>query len=175
MHLFFSTICFIMMNTLVIFDFTKESDLKSWYVVNDTVMGGESAGKMGTDEAGNGLFEGHVSLDNNGGFTSIRYDAGKTQLQGHTKFIIVLKGDGKTYQFRVKTNNRDYYSYIYSFETSGNWQTIEIPFNNMVPSFRGQNLNMPNFPGAYMEEIGFLIGNKKAEDFKITIDNITAQ
>ena len=163
------------MNTLVIFDFTKEADLKNWYVMNDTVMGGVSTGKMGEDPAGNGLFEGHVSLDNNGGFTSVRYDAGKIKLQGYSKFLIVLKGDGKAYQFRVKTNSKDYYSYVYSFETTGNWQTIEIPFNNMVPSFRGQLLNMANFPGDYMEEIGILIGNKIAEDFKMAIDNITVQ
>ena len=163
------------MNTLVIFDFTKEADLKNWYVINDTVMGGVSAGKMGKDAAGNGLFEGHVSLDNNGGFTSVRYDAGKIKLQGYSKFLIVLKGDGKAYQFRVKTNTKDYYAYVYSFETTGNWQTIEIPFSNMVPSFRGQLLNMANFPGDYMEEIGILIGNKIAEDFKMTVDNITVQ
>ena len=163
------------MNTLVIFDFTKEADLKNWYVVDDTVMGGVSAGKMGKDAAGNGLFEGHVSLDNNGGFTSVRYDAGKIKLQGYSKFLIVLKGDGKAYQFRVKTNSNDYYAYVYSFETTGNWQTIEIPFSNMVPSFRGQLLNMANFSGDYMEEIGILIGNKKEEDFKMAIDNITVQ
>ena len=163
------------MNTLVIFDFTKEADLKNWYVINDTVMGGVSAGKMGIDAAGNGLFEGHVSLDNNGGFTSVRYDAGKIKLQGYSKFLIVLKGDGKAYQFKVKTNSKDYYAYVYSFETTGNWQTIEIPFSNMVPSFRGQLLNMANFPGDYMEEIGILIGNKIAEDFKMAIDNIIVQ
>ena len=164
-----------MINTLVIFDFTKEADLKNWYVVNDTVMGGASAGKMSTDAAGHGLFEGHVSLDNNGGFTSIRYDAGKIKLQGYNKFVIVLKGDGKAYQFRVKTNSNDYYSYVYSYETTGNRQTIEIPFSSMAPSFRGRSLNMANFPGNYMEEIGFLIGNKKEEDFKLVIENITAQ
>lgn len=163
------------MNTLVIFDFTNEADLKNWYVMNDTVMGGVSAGKMGKDAAGNGLFEGNVSLDNHGGFTSVRYDAGKIKLQGYSKFLIVLKGDGKAYQFRVKTNSKDYYAYVYSFETTGKWQTIEIPFSNMVPSFRGQLLNMANFFGDYMEEIGILIGNKIAEDFKITIDNITVQ
>ena len=163
------------MNTLVIFDFTKEADLKNWYVVDDTVMGGVSAGKMGKDAAGNGLFEGHVSLDNNGGFTSVRYDAGKIKLQGYSKFLIMLKGDGKAYQFRVKTNSKDYYAYVYSFETTGNWQTIEIPFSNMVPSFRGQLLNMANFSGDYMEEIGILIGNKIAEDFKMAIDNIIVQ
>ena len=163
------------MNTLVIFDFTKEADLKNWYVMNDTVMGGVSAGKMGIDAAGNGLFEGHVSLDNNGGFTSVRYDAGKVKLQGYSKFLIVLKGDGKAYQFRVKTNSKDYYAYVYSFETTGSWQTIEIPFSNMVPSFRGQLLNMANFFGDYMEEIGILIGNKIAEDFKMAVNNVTVQ
>ena len=163
------------MNTLVIFDFTKEADLKNWYVINDTVMGGVSTGKMGKDSAGKGLFEGHVSMDNNGGFTSVKYDAGKIKLQGYSKFLIVLKGDGKAYQFRVKTNSKDYYAYVYSFETTGNWQTIEIPFSSMVPSFRGQLLNMANFSGDYMEEIGILIGNKIAEDFKMAIDNITVQ
>ena len=164
-----------MINTLVIFDFTKEADLKNWHVVNDTVMGGASAGKMSTDTAGNGLFEGHVSLDNNGGFTSIRYDVGKIKLHGYSKFVIVLKGDDKAYQFRVKTNSKDYYSYVYSFETTGIWQTIEIPFSSLAPSFRGQSLNMANIPGDYMEEIGILIGNKKVEDFKMAIDNISVQ
>ncbi len=143
--------------------------------MNDTVMGGDSAGKMGVDAEGKGLFEGHVSLDNNGGFTSIKYDAGKIMLQGYSKFVITLKGDGKAYQFRAKTNSNDYYSYVYIFETTGNRQTIEIPFSTMVPSFRGRSLNMANFPGDYMEEIGFLIGNKKEEDFKLAIDHISVQ
>ena len=157
----------------MIFDFTEEADLKNWSVVNDTVMGGQSAGKIGKDAQGKGLFEGHVSMDNNGGFTSIRYDAGKIKLQGYSKFVIVLKGDGKPYQFRVKTNSSDDYAYVYSFETSGNWQTFEIPFSDMVPSFRGRSLNLANFPSDYLEEIGILIGNKTAEDFKLAIDNIS--
>jgi len=163
------------MNTMMIFDFTKDADLQKWYIVNDTVMGGKSAGKMGVDGEGHGMFEGHVSLDNNGGFTSIRYDAGKTTLQGYSKFVMVLKGDGKAFQFRVKTKSNEYYSYIYSFETTGNWQTIEIPFSSMAPSFRGRTLDMKNFPGNYIEEIGFLIGNKKEEDFTLLIDNISVQ
>ncbi len=166
---------FLMMNALLIFDFTKDADVTNWYVVNDTVMGGVSAGKMGVDADGHGVFNGHVSLDNNGGFSSIKYDAGKTKLQGFSKFVIKLKGDGKGYQFRVKTKNNEYYSYIFSFTTTGNWQTIEIPFNSMKPSFRGRSLDIPNFPGEHLEEIGFLIGNKKAEDFNLLIDNISVQ
>lgn len=164
-----------MMNTLMIFDFTKDADLQNWSVVDDTVMGGVSNGKMGMDAEGNGIFQGHVSLDNNGGFTSIRYNAGKIMLQDYSKFLVVLKGDGKTYQFRVKAKSNEYYAYIFSFETTGNWQTIEIAFRNMIPSFRGQTLDMANFPGDSLEEIGFLIGNKKEEDFKLSIDHIRVE
>ncbi len=159
----------------MIFEFTKDADLQKWYVVNDTVMGGKSGAKMAVDADGHGLFQGHVSLDNNGGFSSIRYDAGKTKLEGYSKFLIVLKGDGKTFQFRVKTKSNDYYSYVLNFETTGSRQTIDIPFSNLSPSFRGQVLDMANFPGIYLEEIGFLVGNKKAEDFKLIIDNISVQ
>jgi NADH dehydrogenase [ubiquinone] 1 alpha subcomplex assembly factor 1 len=45
----------------------------------------------------------------------------------------------------------------------------------MQPNFRGQTLGMANFPGDSLEEIGFLIGNKKAEDFKLAIDYISVQ
>ncbi len=164
-----------MINTLMIFDFTKDAGTQNWYVVDDTVMGGVSAGKMGVDNEGHGLFQGHVSLDNNGGFSSIRYNAGKTKLQGYSKFVIALKGDGKAYQFRVKTKSSQYYSYIFTFTTTGNRQTIEIPFSNMYPAFRGRTLDMANFPGDSLEEIGFLIGNKKEEDFKLSIDYISVQ
>ncbi len=164
-----------MMNTLTLFDFNINANLKNWYVVDDTVMGGESAGKMTMDDDGNGLFTGHVSLENNGGFSSIRYDAGNTVLQDFRKFIIKLKGDGKGYQFRVKTKKRDYYSYTCDFNTSGEWQTVEIPFSKLEPAFRGRKLDMKIFPGEQLEEIGFLIGNKKEEDFTLLIDHISVQ
>lgn len=159
----------------MIFDFTKNASLQNWYVVDDTVMGGISAGKMAVNGEGHGLFQGHVSLDNNGGFSSLRFNAGKTILQGYSKFVILLKGDGKAYQFRVKTTSNQYYSYSFSFTTNNSWQTIEIPFSSMVPTFRGQTLDMANFPGDKLEEIGFLAGNKKEEDFKLMIDCISVQ
>jgi NADH dehydrogenase [ubiquinone] 1 alpha subcomplex assembly factor 1 len=171
----FSTICYLMMNTIMLFNFTKDADMQHWHVVDDSVMGGVSAGKMAVNEDGHGVFQGRVSLDNNGGFSSIRYHAGSTKLKGYSKFVIAVKGDGKVYQFRVKTNSSDYYSYTVPFNTTNQWQTIEIPFSNMVPFFRGRTLDMANFPGDSLEEIGFLIGNKKAEDFKLVIDNICVQ
>jgi hypothetical protein len=42
----------------------------------------------------------------------------------------------------------------------------------MYPSFRGRILDMPNYDKANLEEIAFLIGNKKAEKFELKIDFI---
>lgn len=36
-------------------------------------MGGKSSGDFYINESGNGVFEGFVSLANNGGFSSVRY------------------------------------------------------------------------------------------------------
>jgi NADH dehydrogenase [ubiquinone] 1 alpha subcomplex assembly factor 1 len=83
-----------------------------------------------------------------------------------------VKGDGNNYQFRIKTSSRDYASYIYEFETTTDWLTITIPFNVMEPRFRGRRLNDPNFPGEQMEEIAFLIGNKKEQSFELLLDKI---
>ena len=80
--------------------------------------------------------------------------------------------DGKFYQFRIKTNTSDSCSYVASFNTTKNWQTIEIPFASMYPAFRGQKLNAENYPGKQMEQIAFLIGNKIAESFKLEIERI---
>ena len=42
----------------------------------------------------------------------------------------------------------------------------------MYPAFRGRNLNMDNFSSETIEELAFLIGNKKKEHFKLEIDTI---
>lgn len=160
------------MSPVTIFDFNKGSDLSGWNIVNDVVMGGRSSGTFELNHEGNGLFTGSVSLENNGGFSSVRYRFSSNYIDDYKKFVIRLKGDNKTFQFRVKTNSNDYYSYIFYIATSDEWQTIEIPFNEMYPSFRGMKLNQPNYPGESIGEIGFLFGNKKAEDFRLEIDKI---
>jgi hypothetical protein len=163
------------MTSKVIFDFDKKSDIKDWKVVVDGVMGGRSSGNFSLNSDGNGVFEGTISLENNGGFSSVRYKFKKIETEGYSKAVLKIKGDGKNYQFRVKSNSGDYYSFIIPFETSGEWQEIEIPLKEMYPSFRGRKLDMPNFANGPIEEITFLIANKRQENFRLLIDEITLQ
>lgn len=156
----------------IIFDFTQQSNISSWRIVDDGVMGGRSQGNFKIDENGNGVFYGNVSLENNGGFSSLRYRFAKIDVSKNSKVILKLKGDGKKYQFRVKDNDNNYYSYINYFETSNNWQLIEINLADMYPTFRGRKLNMNNFSSNEIEEIAILIGNSKKESFRLEIDKI---
>lgn len=155
-----------------IFDFQAGTSLKDWYVVNDGVMGGRSTGSLILDTEGHGLFSGNISLENNGGFSSIRYDTGVLELEGYRNIVLRVKGDGKRYQFRIKSSQADYYSYVNYFNTSGEWQDIRLPLNEMYAVFRGSRLNMPDFTGETLEEIGILIGNKEAQTFELRIDAI---
>jgi len=138
-------------------------------------MGGLSDSKIYLNESGNAIFEGHVSLENNGGFAMVMYRFSPKKVENYTKAVIRLKGDGKKYQFRLKSKADDYFSYITHFETTGDWQTVEISLAEMFPSFRGRVLNLPNYPSETIEEIAFLIGNKKEENFKLELDKIELQ
>jgi NADH dehydrogenase [ubiquinone] 1 alpha subcomplex assembly factor 1 len=157
---------------VLLFDFSKNVSLKDWNIVDDRVMGGVSNGTFTLDENGHGKFSGYVSLDNNGGFSSVRYQFDKKTVSKESKVILRVKGDKKDYQFRIKDNANQYYSYITTFSTNGEWQDVEINLKDLYPSFRGRKLNMPNFNGTSMEEIVFLIANGKDEKFELLIDKM---
>jgi NADH dehydrogenase [ubiquinone] 1 alpha subcomplex assembly factor 1 len=108
---------------------------------------------------------------------SLQYDTGFATLpvNADSKIMLTIKGDGKKYQFRAKDNTGKYYSYITYFSTTGHWQNISISLRDMYPSFRGRTLDLPNFSANSIEEIVLLIGNKKAEPFKLLIDKIELQ
>jgi hypothetical protein len=157
----------------VIIDFKTGFKFQNWTVVDDVVMGGESEGNLYINEKGNAVFEGIVSLDNSGGFSSVRYRFDEKNVESYSWIILRVKGDGKTYQFRVKTSLYDRHSYAYEFSTNGSWQKIRIPLADMYPTWRGMTLKADDYPAERMEEIAILIGNKKAEQFKLEIDSIS--
>lgn len=158
-----------------IFDFNTTTEIREWSVVNDGVMGGLSQGNMSLSADGHGVFGGTVSLENNGGFSSVRYRPDQLDINGADHCKIRLKGDGKNYQFRVKKDIYDRYSYIYTFETTGDWQVVTIPLNEMYPSFRGRRLDLENYAASTIAEVTFLIGNKKAESFRLELDWIRVE
>lgn len=173
MRYIFTSLLFLIANTMVVFEFTSDSDLSNWNIVEDVVMGGRSNGNFFLNNSGNGVFNGAVSLENNGGFSSVRYSLSSLNIKAYTTAVLILRGDGKLYQFRVKSNTSQRHSYITSFDTSGEWQTIEILLSDLYPAFRGSKLNIGNFQEETFSQLAFLIGNKKEEAFELEIKSIS--
>jgi hypothetical protein len=169
-HLLTFILLMIVQPPITLFHFDSKNDISNWRIVDDVVMGGRSNGHFKINDAGHGLFSGKVSLENNGGFSMVQYRFKTKRTNDCSKVSIKLKGDKKTYQFRIKSKHSDYYTYVASFDTSGNWETIEIPFESFYPAFRGRKLDIPNYNGKQMDMVAFLIGNKKAESFSLEID-----
>ena len=163
------------MQPLQLYHFSHNCDLKQWKTVNDSVMGGISTSSIVTNAEGKGVFTGTVSLENSGGFCAVKHTFNTVQVQNLKAFALLLKGDGKPYQFRVKNKVSDAHSYVFAFETTTNWQTVLIPFHALQATFRGQKLNLPAFDGAQLEEIMFLVSNKISETFTLIIDQIDAE
>jgi hypothetical protein len=86
-----------------------------------------------------------------------------------------VKGDGKTYEFRLKGFSDQPESYVHSFNTTGEWENIKLPINQFYPQFRGRRLNLSNFNFKTIEQLSFLIANKQEEDFTLLIDWIALE
>ena len=171
MKLFFGFILLILfqMPKYTIWDISATTN--QWRIVNDGVMGGLSTSEIALNTDGSATFSGHVSLDNNGGFAMTQYDC-DVPVKNYTKLTLKVKGDGKTYQFRLRSNRHDDYWYVQNFKTTGVEEKITLNLEDFYPAFRGRSLQMPNFDQANISQIAILIGNKVEEDFKIEITSI---
>ena len=77
---------------MMLYHFDKNSSPSDWRIVDDVVMGGRSDGSFRINDAGNGVFEGSISLENNGGFSSVRHRA---TFQIQSQKIIRIQRSGK--------------------------------------------------------------------------------
>ena len=71
----------------IVFDFSTASHAAGWQIVNDEVMGGVSAGEFRLAK-GVAVFSGHISLENNGGFASVRSFPSQQSVNGCNAFVI---------------------------------------------------------------------------------------
>ena len=163
---------FLLNSEIIVFDFKSQKNVSAWYQTNDDVMGGISRSIMSLNQNGNGVFSGSVSTKFNGGFAMTRLPVNSKLNQKHTNLILRLKGDGKKYQFRIKSNINQRFWYVQDFQTSTEMSEIKLPLKDFYPSFRGYKLGLENFSGNSIQEIAILIANKKNENFKIEIETI---
>ena len=145
----------------------------TWRIINDGVMGGISNSKIEILAEDIGQFSGKVSLENNGGFASIRGVLSTLPREAFTKVQIRVKGDGKRYSFRIRTDGAyDKVAYKFDFDTQKDvWETIELPLKDFQPTWRGRQLsNIPPINPTQIRQVGFLISDKQEGAFILQMD-----
>jgi monofunctional biosynthetic peptidoglycan transglycosylase len=159
-----------------VFDFRNAASIGAWQVVNDEVMGGVSAGSF-RPAGGVAVFEGEVSLENSGGFASVRSLPARHDLAGCDAFVIRVRGDGRRYKFTARMDpGLDGAVYQAAFATrAGEWEEHRLPLNKFVPTFRGRVLpGEPPLDPAGVVSVGVLISDKQSGPFRLEIAWIRA-
>jgi len=123
------------------------------------------------------VFRGEVSLENNGGFASVRSLPARLDFADCDALVIRVRGDGRRYKFTARTD-RSFDSPIYqaSLPTKpGEWEELRLPMKDFVPTFRGRVLSgEPPLDPAKVTSVGILISDKQAGPFQLEVAWIKA-
>ena len=153
-------------------NFSLYPAIGSWQVVTDQVMGGASSASYEVNNLNEGVFSGTISTKNDGGFALIRHRFNKQNIEKDAVLSIRVKGFTGRYKVRIKANFEDYFAYIAEFNSTDQWETINIKLSDFQASYRGRKLDRSNFNDSYIEEIAFMVSNGKEQSFNLSIDKI---
>ena len=162
---------------LRLFDFASSDSVESWYAINDGVMGGVSSGGLSRSGDGAAAFAGRVSLENNGGFASIRSTPVRLDLSRFEGIRLRVRGDGHRFKVNLKTDRTfDGLLYRAVFDTrAGQWETIDIPFSAFEPTYRGRTVaDAPVLDLSNVNSLGLMISDKQTGPFVLELRWIDA-
>jgi len=174
MRFFVSLCCIMVCTNNPSIDFGKTKMGSEWRIVNDDVMGGRSTstGSINDDAL---YFSGYVSLENNGGFASVRSPYGAYDLSNFSEIVIRHKGTARAFALTFDTYRRWYMpNYKMEFIPSETWQETSIPIKSLKESRIGQYTGETISKEKCSEiiQMGIILYDKKEGAFELEVDYI---
>ena len=160
----------------IIFDFQNDKSLEPWDNIDDVVMGGVSSSKMAI-ENNMAVFEGNVSLENRGGFASVRSGAQDFYLADYDGILVKVRSDGKQYSLRIRTTQQfDDVGYTAPLKAKGGkWVVAKIPFCVFRAVYHGREVpDHPELDPGKIKMFGLLISNKQEGPFRLELEWLKA-
>ena len=157
--------------------FDTPSSTQDWHPINDKVMGGASISQLRFDSGGCAVFEGEVSLQNNGGFASVRAPSLKLGGPDTRAYLLTAWGDGRTYKLNLRTEaGFDGVNYQASFTPAeGQWSQTVLPVAEFWATFRGRPVPAaPALRPELVAQVGLMISDKQAGPFRLLVKSIAA-
>lgn len=155
--------------------FDSPASAQAFSAMDDRVMGGISRSRMRFDPAGHAVFEGTVSLEQNGGFASVRAAMSPPGGEPVGAIRLEVMGDGKRYKLALRLDGSfDGVSYQAAFDTrAGEWMIIDLPLAAFIPGFRGRQVAAPPLNWQAVRQVGLLISDKQTGPFALALRRIS--
>ena len=156
-----------------ILDFAGPDSAQQWQAVNDGVMGGVSDGRFKITEEKTLEFFGTLSLENNGGFASVRTKPTELGIKAGDTLVVRVKGDGREYVMNIYTKSRRMaFSYRAPLPTTKDeWTEVEIPLADFVPTAFGRRVQgMGPVEPDQINWLGFMLSDKKPGKFQMQVE-----
>ena len=160
-----------------LFDFTSNVGFQSWRTVDDRVMGGVSWSRMIPQEHF-ASFQGTLSLENNGGFASVRSPELDERLENVDSIRLKVRGDGRTYQLSIRTDRVfDEVRYRTSFDTEeGVWEEVVLSLGYFSPTRRGRCVpGTPDLRASDVRSFGLMVADKQDGQFRLDVESLSAE
>ncbi len=159
--------------TKVLFDFTGADAAKEWENINDGVMGGVSEGKFKITDKRTLEFYGTLSLENNGGFASVRTKPKKLGLEKGDVLVAKVRGDGREYSMNLHVPKPLVaFSYRSMIQTKKDeWIEVKLPLDKFQATSFGRPVKDAGPVDPHeVNGLGFLLGDKKTGPFKMEVE-----
>lgn len=163
-----------LLNSFANIDFGTKKQGADWYVINDTVMGGRSASQI-TIEKDALKFTGNVSLENNGGFVSLRAPFGTYDLTSYSTVSIQYKSPTHSFAMMMETDELWYVPYFkQGLPLADEYTTITL----QLADFEAYRIGQPT--GELLTQsrkneiirLGFINNDKTTGHFELSIKEI---
>ncbi len=154
-------------------DFDTPAEVALFSPVDDRVMGGVSHSRFEPGAPGLAVFHGVVSLENGGGFASVRSQTRDWGIGAAAAFVLRVRGDGRRYRFNLRTaGGPDSFRFEGPVEPPASaWTLVEVPVAAMTAKAFGRRLPLVAAPDpTRVRSLGFMISNKQAGPFRLEID-----
>ena len=154
-------------------DFNGPDTAEKWQSVNDNVMGGVSDGRFKITPDKTMEFSGRLSLENNGGFASVRTRPTELGLNADDTLVVRVKGDGREYVLNIYTKNRrTAFSYRAPLPTTKDeWTEVAVPLDEFIPTAFGRRVQgMGPVEPDQINGLGFMLSDKNPGPFKLEVD-----
>jgi hypothetical protein len=162
--------------SIVLLDLRLPGEAARLVPVDDVVMGGRSSSRVVSVGEG-AAFEGVLSLEDGGGFASVRSAPRPLDLSGRREVVLRVRGDGRRYKLNLRTDTAfDGVTWQAPFTPpAGTWAEVRLPLAAFEPRFRGRPAAAGPLDPSRVATVGLLVSDRQAGAFRLELAWIAAE